>query len=68
MKFDKVLEPFKNYYRPCKNILYERYKFWDLKQQGSKSVDGYLTRLKLQSDHCEHDKEGWPDAVQDRNG
>ena len=46
-----------------KNILFERYKFWSLKQQDSESVDAYLTRLKLQSDHCEYDKEGWPDAV-----
>ena len=46
MKFDKVLEAFKNY-QPRKNILYERYKFWNLKQQDSESVDAYLTRLKL---------------------
>ena len=58
MKFDKVLEAFKNYCQPRKNILFERYKFWSLKQQDSESVDAYLTRLKLQSDHCEYDKEG----------
>ena len=63
MKFDKVLEAFKNYCQPHKNILFEWYKFWSLKQQDSESVDAYLTRLKLQRDHCEYDKEGWPDAV-----
>ena len=63
MKFDKVLEAFKDYCQPRKNILYERYKFWSLKQQDGETVDAYLTRLKLQIDHCEYNKEGWPDAV-----
>ena len=63
MKFDKVLKAFKDYCQPRKNILYERYKLWSLKQEDGESVDTYLTRLKLQVDHCEYDKEGWPDAV-----
>jgi len=63
MKFDKVLKTFKDYCQPRKNILYERYKLWSLQQQEGESVDAYLTRLKLQIDHCEYDKEGWPETV-----
>jgi len=43
--------------------LYERYKLWSLQQQEGESVDAYLTRLKLQIDHCKYNKEGWPEAV-----
>lgn len=36
------------YCQPHKNILYEQYKFWSLKQQDGESIDAYLVRLKLQ--------------------
>ena len=62
-KFDKVLEAFQNYCSPRKNIIYERYTFWSLRQEEGESIDAYLTRLKVKIDTCEYNKEGWPTAV-----
>ena len=62
-KFDKVLEAFQNYCSPRKNIIYERYTFWSLRQEEGGSIDAYLTRLKVKIDACEYNKEGWPAAV-----
>ena len=60
MKFDKVIKAFKEYCTPRKNILYERHKFWMLEQQEVETVHAYLTRLKVQIEHCDYQKEGWP--------
>ena len=62
-KFDKVCEAFQNYCSPRKNIIYERYTFWNLQQEEGESIDAYLTRLKVKIDTCEYNKEGWPAAV-----
>ena len=63
MKFDKVVKAFRDYCHPCKNILYEQHKFWSLKQEDGESVDAYNTRLKVQIDHYDYEREGWPEAV-----
>ena len=63
MKFNKVLKAFKDYCQSHKNILYERHKFWNLKQEEGEPVDAYSTRLKVQIDHCDYEREGWPEAV-----
>ena len=63
MKFDKVTKAFKEYCSPRKNILYERYKFWTLNQKEGEPIHTYLTRLKVQVDHCDYHKEGWPSAI-----
>ena len=62
-KFNKVLKAFKDYCQPRKNILYKRHKFWNLKQEEGEPVDAYNTRLKVQIDHCDYEREGWPEAV-----
>jgi len=62
-KFQKVLEAFQNYCSPRKNIIYERYIFWSLQQEGGESIDAYLMRLKVKIDSCEYSKEGWHTAV-----
>ena len=63
IKFDKVVKAFRDYCHPHKNILYERHKFCSLKQEDSESIDAYNTRLKVQIDHCDYKREGWPEAV-----
>ena len=63
MKFDKVQKAFRDYCQPRKNVLYERHKFWNLQQDEGETVDAYITRLRLQADYCDYDKEGWPAAV-----
>jgi len=42
-KFTKVLEGFDRYCSPQKNILYERYGFWTLRQEEDEPIDAYLT-------------------------
>ena len=34
-----------------------------MRQDDGKTVNSYLTRLKLKIDYCEHNKTGWPPAV-----
>ena len=63
MKFSKVLKAFRDYCQLCKNILYEWHKFWNLQQEEGKPVDTYNMRLKVQIDHCDYDRDGWPEAV-----
>ena len=66
MKFDKVVKAFRKYCQSRKNILYERHKFWSLKEEEGELVDAYSTRLKVQiADHCdyEREREGWPETV-----
>lgn len=53
-KFNEVIEAFRRYCSPRKHILYERYTFWSLQQEGEESVDVYLTRIKLKLDTCEY--------------
>ena len=63
MKFNKVIKVFKEYCSPCRNILYERHKFWTLNQKEGKTIHSYVTRLKVQVDHCDYQKEGWPGVI-----
>ena len=46
-----------------RNILYECHKFCSLKQEGGETVHAYITRLKIQVDYCDYQKEGWPSAI-----
>ena len=46
-----------------KNIRYEWHKFWNLQQEEGKPVDTYNTRLKVQIDYCDYDRDNWPEAV-----
>ena len=64
-KFDKVIEAFQRYCAPRKNILYERYGFWNLRQEDEESIDAYLTRIKIKIDMCEYTREGWPPTVRE---
>jgi len=52
--FNKIIEAFRQYCSPRKHILYERYMFWNIKQEETEPVDGYLTRIKLKLDMCKY--------------
>ena len=64
MKFNKVIKAFKEYCTPRRNILYERHKFWSLRQAEGETIHTYVTLLKVQINHCDYHKEGWPSAIQ----
>lgn len=65
-KFNKVIEAFCMYCSLCKHILYKRYTFWSLQQEGEESVDAYLTRIKLKLDTCEYAAEVRQDMTRDK--
>ena len=45
-KCDKSLEALENYFKPSRNLVYERYVFYTCKQQSEESVQSYVTRLR----------------------
>ena len=65
-KFDKVIEAFMRYCSPRKHILYERYMFWTLQQEVDKSVDAYLTLIKLKLEACEYATKVHQDLTRDK--
>ena len=65
-KFDKVLAAFRKYCSPRKHILYERYMFWNIRQEETESVDAYLTRIRLKLEMCEYATEVRQDLARDK--
>ena len=53
-KLDKVLEQFEWYYNPKKNVVFERYQFWQISQKDSETVDQFVTSLKSKVKSCEY--------------
>ena len=53
-KLDKVLEQFERYCNPRKNVVFERYQFWQITQKDSETVDQFVTRLKNKEKSCEY--------------
>lgn len=53
-KLDKVLEQFEQYCDPRKNVVFERYQFWQITQKDSETVDQFVTRLKNKVKSCEY--------------
>ena len=65
-KFDKVLTAFHKYCSPRKHILYERYMFWNIRQEETEPVDAYLTRIRLKLEMCEYATEVRQDLARDK--
>ena len=53
MKLDKIMEKFKVYCNPRKNLTYERHIFNTRNQQAGKNIDAYVTDLKNKASLCE---------------
>lgn len=53
-KLDKVLEQFEQYCDPRKNVVFERYQFWQITQKDSETVDQFVTRLKNKVKSCKY--------------
>ena len=65
-KFNKVLAAFWKYCSPRKHILFERYTFWNIRQEETESVDAYLTRIRLKLEMCEYAAEVRQDLARDK--
>ena len=53
MKVDKIIEKFKAYCNPRKNITYERHVFNTRNQKAGDSIDQYVTDLRTKAKTCE---------------
>lgn len=52
MPLKDLIKKFDDHFQPRKNLTYERYKFFNLKQQ-SATLENYVTTLKEQANMCE---------------
>ena len=53
-KLDKCLEALESYFKPSRNLVYERYVFNTCVQQSEESVQSYVTRLRKLAASCEY--------------
>lgn len=52
-KLDVLKSKFEEYVNPRKNTMFEKYKFWEYKEQESETIDQFITELKTQAKSCE---------------
>ncbi|XP_068690629.1 uncharacterized protein [Montipora capricornis] len=52
-KIAHLKKKFEDYFNPRKNTVFERYKFWECKQQDGESIDQFITELKTRAKSCE---------------
>ena len=52
-KYTKVVKAFEQYCSPKKNIVFERFTFWQCTQAQEENVDQFITRLKRIAKPCE---------------
>ena len=52
-KLDVLKSKFEEYVNPRKNTVFERYKFWEYKQQDGETIDQFITELKTRAKSCE---------------
>jgi len=52
-KLAAVLTRFEEYCQPKKNILYERFQFWNSTQEVGENIDSFVTRLRQKAKSCE---------------
>ena len=48
-----MLLKFRTCWEPRKNIVYERYQFWDRNQNASEPIDQWVTDLRSKAAKCE---------------
>ena len=53
-KIDKCLEALVNFFKPIRNVVYERYVFNTFLQTSKESVQTYVTRLRKLAASCEY--------------
>lgn len=52
-KIKVLIEKFDGYFIPKKNLTYERYKFFNMRQGSNESIEQFVTELKNQAKQCE---------------
>lgn len=49
-----IMSALESYFKPAKNIIYERYLFGCCKQEESESLDAFVTKLREKASTCEY--------------
>ena len=49
-----ILDALERYFKPAKNVIYERYVFGSCKQEEGESIDKFVTRLREAATTCEY--------------
>ena len=52
-KISVLKKKFEDYVNPRKNTVFERYRFWECKQQEGETIDQFITELKTRTRSCE---------------
>lgn len=52
-KIAHLKKKFEEYVNPRKNTVFERYRFWECKQQEGETIDQFITELKTRAKSCE---------------
>ena len=52
-KIEILKKKFEDYANPRKNTVFERYKFWECKQQEGETIDQFIIELKTRAKSCE---------------
>ena len=50
--FETIIKKFKDYCQPRKNVVFERYRFWQRDQAKGESVDTWLKDIKIHASSC----------------
>lgn len=53
---ESLIKKFENHFVPKKNVDFERYKFFTMRQMSSETTDQFVTKLKAAAKQCEFDK------------
>ena len=63
-KYKTILEKFRAYCRPKKNVVYERHKFWSRRQNEGEPFDKWLKEMRVIAKDCEFTEEDMiPDKI-----
>ena len=52
-KISALEKKVEDYVNPKKNTVFERYRFWECKQQEGETIDQFITELKTRAKSCE---------------
>lgn len=56
-EYKKILEKFSEYCRPRKNLVYERYRFWNRSQKEGEPFESWFKDLRIIAKDCEFAEE-----------
>ena len=66
LNFGEVKGKLSDYFKPQKNVAYERHAFWSCKQDKDEKMDNYIIRLKKMAISCEYTDDSVNDMIRDQ--